>query len=332
MTWRRIWFDNSGRLRSGWRALIFLLLAGTLAIIFTLTLAFVPLGLGLLRDPQNLIASAVVAIATLLGALLAGVWLLQALEHLPASTLGLNLRGPWLQAVGVGLVIGVGLICFQVFLLWVFGVAEPEWRGVPSQVLPVLLLAVGGALLFAASEEVIFRGYLFQTLLRGIGPLGTLLLLSAVFATVHLMNPAPPSLLGFTNLFLAGIMFGLLYLRTGSLWLPISMHAGWNFGQLLFHLPISGYDFPVKVPLAVTLSGPAWLHGGAFGLEGGVAASALLLGVIALLTYTRRGLPLNSYWWEWRDYVTLPTVPPNWDFSIGDRHYQWKLFVQDNPE
>jgi hypothetical protein len=121
-------------------------------------------------------------------------------------------------------------------------------------------------------------------------------------------------------------------MRTGSLWLPIGLHAGWNFGQLLFNLPISGLRFSIEVPLTITFTGPYWLHGGTFGLEGGVAASALLLGVVALLTYTRRGLAFESYWWEWRDFVTVPTTPANWDFSIGARHYQWKLFVRDNPE
>jgi hypothetical protein len=80
-------------------------------------------------------------------------------------------------------------------------------------------------------------------------------------------------------LVVVGVFFAAAYLLTGRLWLCAALDAGWNFAQgSIFSLAVSGHE--VKNGLLTTqLSGPDWLTGGAFGIEG--SAVDLVLVVLA---------------------------------------------------
>ncbi len=77
---------------------------------------------------------------------------------------------------------------------------------------------------FAApiSEEFLFRGVLFSILLaRGWRPMLTVFVCAALFALTH----AQYQLLGLLIVFISGVLFGLLRLRSGGLLAPILCHA-----------------------------------------------------------------------------------------------------------
>jgi len=303
MNWHHIWVDSStNRVRCGWRVLTYLLLASAFTILpaYLLYATFFssPAKSTSLITPMVIIEE----ITTIIAFIVLGIWALRVLEHLPAQTLGLSMRGPWSQALGGGFSIGLGFTTLLLLVLWVTGCARFTWNHPNQQMIGQLCLLLLFLSIEAMAEEVVFRGYLFQTLLRGIGPLAALCLTSACFALFHLPHPHI-TVLAVVNLFLAGMMFGMLYLRLGTLWLPIGVHAGWNFGKLLFNLPLSGHTFPLTTPMTGMLAAKQWMTGGAFGLEGGLGVSVLLLCAIAVITYSRRGLPLESRWWEWRDLV-----------------------------
>ncbi|MEP6963323.1 MAG: type II CAAX endopeptidase family protein, partial [Acidobacteriota bacterium] len=85
----------------------------------------------------------------------------------------------------------------------------------------VLILAVIG-------EELIFRGYAFQYLLRFWPPLPAILLVGLLFGAAHLLNNTGIQPLGALNTALWGSLLGYAFWRTKTLWLPIGLHAGWN--------------------------------------------------------------------------------------------------------
>lgn len=77
-----------------------------------------------------------------------------------------------------------------------------------------------------AVEELLFRGLLLPFSLRTLGPWGGLLLSSLLFAFIH------GHLLTLFPLFLISVGFSLSYIWTGSIWVPVVMHASFNFMNL----------------------------------------------------------------------------------------------------
>jgi membrane protease YdiL (CAAX protease family) len=93
---------------------------------------------------------------------------------------------------------------------------------VAGGVLPVLLIIGIGAPL---SEELMFRGFLFSGLAKSrLGLLGTGVLTAAGWTALH----AGYSAAGLMEVFLIGLYFSWLLVRTGSLWVPIFCHAVYN--------------------------------------------------------------------------------------------------------
>jgi membrane protease YdiL (CAAX protease family) len=223
-------------------------------------------------------------------ALLALSWLLlNSLDRQHYHNLGLWFYPGWGGEVWRGVVFGAALIlaCVAVLLPgpWLDYAGRAEgFEGSRFFFTAVFLL------LAAAFEEIIFRGYIFQRLLESIGTLGALLVLSAFFGGAHLENPnASP--LSTANTILAGILLAVAYLKTRGLWLPIALHWAWNFflGPVC-SLPVSGLDIGPRLFVPV-VSGPAWLTGGKYGLEGSVVLTAVCTLAIVWLWFTPRVRP-----------------------------------------
>ncbi|HEX2123912.1 MAG TPA: CPBP family intramembrane glutamic endopeptidase [Thermoanaerobaculia bacterium] len=135
----------------------------------------------------------------------------------------------------------------------------------------------------ALHEELLFRGYPFQKLLRW-NRIVALLLLALVFAALHSGNTAV-NVLGLVNIFLGGILLGLAYERYARLWFPFGIHLAWNLmtGPILGH-EVSGY-FGESTLFVERGAGPLWLTGGEFGIEGSIWMT--LVEIIAISTIVR---------------------------------------------
>ncbi len=97
--------------------------------------------------------------------------------------------------------------------------------------LGVILMAVAAAPL---CEELIFRGYFYPTLKKFIGLWPSLLVTSALFAVIHVHLPSTGPL------FLLAVCLCLAYEATGSLLVPMIMHATFNAVSLAFLLCYPG--------------------------------------------------------------------------------------------
>ena len=111
MARRWIWYDDgTGRLRSGWRALVFLSIAALMWLFLRdlLRAPFELAGVDLGKAP--LLALALEAMARIPAFLIVGVWALRAFERLPANALGLSMVGRWGMTLLIGYALGIGLI------------------------------------------------------------------------------------------------------------------------------------------------------------------------------------------------------------------------------
>ena len=83
--------------------------------------------------------------------------------------------------------------------------------------------------------------------------------------------------------------------RTGSLWLAVGAHAGWDWGQsYFFGVNDSGFQAPGHLLNPHIGAGPDWLTGGTVGPEGSVVTLILwaLMAVIFLVAYRKRSEPV----------------------------------------
>ena len=87
------------------------------------------------------------------------------------------------------------------------------------------------------AEEALFRGILLPLLVRGTGPVWGVTLLAAGFAALHADAGT------FAALAVFSVALSLAYARTGSLWVPVSMHALFNGTNLALLLALSRAGF-----------------------------------------------------------------------------------------
>ena len=105
-------------------------------------------------------------------------------------------------------------------------------------------------------------------------------------------------------------MLGAAYMLTRRLWLPMGIHAAWNFTQgEIFDVPVSGTDSHGLVD--AKLQGPALLTGGGFGLEASLISIIIgtAAGLAILWLAVRRGR-LMQPWWVRRRLSAEPNSYP----------------------
>ena len=146
------------------------------------------------------------------------------------------------------------------------------------------IFLVSIVLLFGAvGEELLFRGYGFQVLVKAIGPFATILPTSVLFGLAHTQN-LHFTWLALLNTILWGVVLGYSFIVSGDLWLPIGLHFGWNWVLPLLGANLSGFTMGVTGLSFHWRIGELW-SGGEYGPEGGLLTTAI---VVVLFFYLRR--------------------------------------------
>ena len=176
----------------------------------------------------------------------------------------------------IGLFMGPAVMGIAALLMWASG--HLEWVDIvwePSK----LFVSLGLMALIAFSEELVFRGYVLDNLMRSFRNKWIALVISSVlFASFHFTSPEIYPL-AFVNLFLAGMLLGVNYLYTRNLWFSFFFHLSWNFFQgPILGFRVSGLTFPSL--LVTETKGDLFITGGDFGLEG-----SILTTVTAFITF-----------------------------------------------
>jgi membrane protease YdiL (CAAX protease family) len=199
-----------------------------------------------------------------------------------------------LRRLGSGMGAAFLLFSLAVGIAALLGVYRIIGRGDFSDFLPAL---VATAIFPAISEELVFRGILFRWLEEFGGSWLALLLTSAFFGAVHLANPNASPIAAIGIAFEAGVMLGAAYMLTRSLWLPMGLHAGWNFTQgEIYDIPVSGSN--AHGLIEAKLSGDPLLTGNGFGLEASLIAIviATAFGLWLLWLAIRKGELVQPMW------------------------------------
>lgn len=179
---------------------------------------------------------------------------------------------------GKGLLLGIGMAFGAVALGVGFGGARVEWVGSPVPYVATAVPVIGGLLLAALAEELLFRGYPLRKLAGAVGPVRASVLLAIGFSAVHYGNPEVSGL-GLFNIGLASLVLSAIFFTPGGLAAAWGLHLGWNTGLALVDAPVSGISFDLPA-VDYGPGGLAVLTGGGFGPEGGVAASLVMVAAL----------------------------------------------------
>lgn len=197
---------------------------------------------------------------------------------------------------------GAGLLVAAVSMLLVYGIGLFSGvygaRSLEPGIVGDLLQIVIGMLLIGVIEEILFRGFILNALRKSLGPVGAVLVSSALFAVVHFIKPADPELTdrwysGFLlagnafaetgpafwpeicTLFCMGTVLATLSLWSRSVYLAIGLHAGWVWIMMIFQLFVENQGRLV------------WLYGPTEWISKGWIGAIMALAVWAIVFVTR---------------------------------------------
>lgn len=132
------------------------------------------------------------------------------------------------------------------------------------------------------TEELLLRGYVLNNLMISFNRYIALIISSAIFCIMHFANPNL-NIIGIIALLLAGLLFGICYIITKNLWLPIALHFSWNFFQALLGFNVSGQGSYSIITTSFNKE-TIW-NGGNFGFEGSVIALLFQPAAIVVIFY-----------------------------------------------
>jgi len=191
--------------------------------------------------------------------------------------------------------VALGVLLFSATIGILAAVGAYKVSGTNS--LAVLKLPLAVAIVSGVFEELMFRAILFRITEESLGSWLALGVSACLFGLVHLANPGHNVVGALSIIIEAGILLAGAYMFTRRLWICIGLHFAWNFTEAgIFGTDVSGRH--IGGLLQSTLTGPAWLTGGAFGPEASVVAILLCLvaGVAFIVASVRRGHVVPPFW------------------------------------
>lgn len=304
---RRVFINQElASIRSGWRIALFLALT---ALVTNLVM---PPVMSVLKDVPGLMPQTSTTVIRYLLITFTTWVILRFVDKRPLRSAGVSFHKGWGKELGQGLLFGSGMMSLIFIVEYSTGMVVIELYDLTTEaMMPVVL---NGLLMYTAvgyGEELLFRGYLFQSFAEGTNKIIATLSISILFAGAHAGNPNV-SLFGLINVALAGVWLSIAYFKTKALWLPVGLHISWNFVQgVVFSYPVSGTTSAETQIGSAIVNGPVWLTGGTFGPEGGALATVILILGTLLIQYWPWVRPAENVWQyeQWREERKRSLLP-----------------------
>lgn len=172
----------------------------------------------------------------------------------------------------IGLLLGAASITLIIGINYIMG--DTRFNGV--HITWDLLL---GLILFISVgfvEEILVRGCFQHIIYYRHGIAWAIIIPSLIFSVMHFLNPNI-SYIAALNIALVGIVFGIMTYKSGNLWMAIGYHITWNYFQgNIFNIEVSGSAYGRGLIKSIRVEDNL-LNGGAFGIEGGLICTLLLI-------------------------------------------------------
>ena len=208
------------------------------------------------------------------------------IEKNPLSTLGF-VKKNWLKYLGWGILLSLLQMGVIALVYQLGGIGSFELNELSLEPILFILGLFPFWLLQGGTEEVATRGWLLTRIAARTNLPLAIAISSSLFGFLHLGNSGV-TFLSVLNIVLDGVLAGLLLIYTDSIWLVVAQHGTWNYVQgNLLGFQVSGTGADASIFSFTMGSGPDWLTGGAFGAEGSIITTLVLL--VSLVIVYRLG-------------------------------------------
>ena len=208
--------------------------------------------------------------------LLLFIFWVKVIEKNSLSSLGF-VKKNWLKYLGWGILLSLLQMGVIALVYQVGGIGTFELNELSLEPILFILGLFPFWLLQGGTEEVATRGWLLTRIAARTNLPLAIAISSSLFGILHLGN-AGVTILSVLNIVLDGVLAGLLFIYTDSIWLVVAQHGTWNYVQgNLLGFQVSGTGADASIFSFTMGSGPDWLTGGAFGAEGSIITTLVLL-------------------------------------------------------
>ena len=204
------------------------------------------------------------------------IFWVKVVEKNSLSTLGFVKRN-WLKYLGWGILLSLLQMGVIALVYQVSGIGSFELNELSLEPILFILGLFPFWLLQGGTEEVATRGWLLTRIAARVNLPLAIAISSSLFGILHLGNSGV-TFLSLLNIILDGVLAALLFIYTDSIWLVVAQHGTWNYVQgNLLGFQVSGTGADASIFSFTMGSGPDWLTGGAFGAEGSIITTLVLL-------------------------------------------------------
>ena len=204
------------------------------------------------------------------------IFWVKVIEKNALSSLGFVKRN-WLKYLGWGIMFSLVQMGVIALVYQVSGIGSFELNELSLEPILFILGLFPFWLLQGGTEEVATRGWLLTRIAARTNLPLAIAISSSLFGILHMGN-AGVTFLSVLNIVLDGVLAGLLLVYTDSIWLVVAQHGTWNYVQgNLLGFQVSGTGADASIFSFTMGSGPDWLTGGAFGAEGSIITTLVLL-------------------------------------------------------
>ena len=208
------------------------------------------------------------------------------IEKNALSSLGFVKRN-WLKYLAWGILLSLLQMGVIALVYQVSGIGSFVLNELSLEPLLFILGLFPFWLLQGGTEEVATRGWLLTRIAARTNLPLAIVISSSLFGILHMGN-AGVTFLSVLNIILDGVLAGLLFIYTDSIWLVVAQHGTWNYVQgNLLGFQVSGTSADASIFSFTMGDGPDWLTGGAFGAEGSIITTLVLL--VSLVIVYRLG-------------------------------------------
>ena len=208
--------------------------------------------------------------------LLLFIFWVKVIEKNSLSSLGFVKRN-WLKYLVWGIVISLIQMGVIALVYQVSGIGSFVLNELSLEPLLFILGLFPFWLLQGGTEEVATRGWLLTRIASRANLPLAIAISSSLFGFLHMGN-AGVTFLSVLNIILDGVLAALLFIYTDSIWLVVAQHGTWNYVQgNLLGFQVSGTGADASIFSFTMGDGPDWLTGGAFGAEGSIITTLVLL-------------------------------------------------------